>query len=373
MTVRSSDNCPSRIGPVPEASLVQRDSRQAPIVLFRRNPLKVVRDPALEADISNPFFGSRPESMCLLQLDFTGAQPSSILQSVAAMVRLLERSHTGLRWQVGLGPTLFDRFSALPRPRALKLLRVNGDAAFGLMPNSGQSDVIIAIGEEWRIIIDTARRLVNLLKDSDFRLRDVHIGYDALSDRDHSGFIDGTSNLQELTPEQFAACVFVQPEDDQPFAGGSYLVFRKYEEDLEMWNDLPERVQERFVGRRKKSGSFLNGSFDWTPEARKTTLANAHILCANPRETPPEHPDHWKGRVYRRGLKFTERGSEGLLRYGLLFLAVLRDPEVQFCRLHNERLLPDSGPKDSLLSSGYITPVCSACYYLPPTTHIERS
>lgn len=186
-----------------------------------------------------------------------------------------------------------------------------------------------------------------------------------LATRGHSGFIDGTSNLQELNQAQFSQCVFVQPEDDQPFVGGTYLVFRKYEENLEVWNDLPDFVQEKLIGRRKHSGNFLNQSSEWTSGVWAETSPNAHIRRTHPREISVKHPDHWKERIYRRSIKFTERNAEGSLRYGLLFIALVRDPEVQFVRIHNERLLPIEGLKDYFLSSGYIKPLCTACYFLP--------
>jgi deferrochelatase/peroxidase EfeB len=150
------------------------------------------------------------------------------------------------------------------------------------------------------------------------------------------------------------------------------MVFRKYEEDLEMWNDLPDSVQEFFVGRDKLTGRFLNGREMWTPSVWEKTSPCAHIRRANPREVPASHPDHWKERIYRRGLKFIEQRRDGDLTYGLLFIALVRDPEMQFARIHNERMLPTVGSKDHFLSSGYIKPLHSSCYYLPTPARLRE-
>lgn len=320
--------------------------------------------------MQSPFFGIRPEAMSLVQADLNGSNLSQGRLIIKAASQRLEDS--GCRWQIGFGPTFFTKFRSIPKPGALKTLDINGDEAFGLRPGSGESDLLIAIGGNWETAVSVARSLCYFFDENASTVRGVNIGYDAFNERDHSGFLDGTSNLQDLSPTQFGECVFVQQQDDEAFAGGSYLVFRKYEEDLEMWNDLPDSVQEHFVGREKKMGCFLNGNSEWTPSVWKKTSPCAHIRRANPREVPKGHHDYWKERIYRRGVKFTERKPEGSLRFGLLFIAIVRDPEMQFARIHNERILPLTGPKDLFLSSGYIKPLSSSCYYLPTVTCLHN-
>ena len=134
-----------------------------------------------------------------------------------------------------------------------------------------------------------------------------------------------------------------------------------------MWNDLPDFVQEHFIGRKKESGRYMNGAETWSESSWEATPDLAHIRCCHPRSVPMDHPGYWKERIYRRSIKFTERNSDGGLRHGLLFLALVRDPHEQFERIHNTRLLPAGGGQDFLMSSGYIRPIHSACYFLPGT------
>lgn len=322
---------------------------------------------------ASPFTGARPEALALIEADFEQTGTVGLRRAAENLIGALsELDARRVRWQVGVGPMLFERFTALRRPPLLKNLRLNGDASYTFEPGSGESDLLSAIGGSWDEVVGATRWLRESFDGLGVRLRAVNLGHEEATERDHSGFLDGTSNLQELTPDQFSASVLVQRQDDETFAGGSHLIFRKYEEDLEMWNDLPDFVQEHFIGRRKHSGRFLDDGEEWSPRAWDATAACAHVRCANPRELKAGHPDYWRERIYRRGIKFTERKSDGSIRYGLLFLALVRDPEAQFARIHNERLLPDAAPKDFLLSSGYIKPMRGGCYFLPATADCLR-
>lgn len=321
----------------------------------------------------SPFTGPRPEALALIEADFKRTGTAGLRRAVEDLIGALSESDARqVRWQVGVGPMLFERFPSLRRPPLLKNLCLNGDDSYTFEPGSGASDFLTAIGGGWDEVVGAARRLSESFDEFGLSLRAVNLGHEEATARDHSGFLDGTSNMQELTPGQFSASVLVQSQDDETFAGGSHLIFRKYEEDIEMWNDLPEFVQEHFIGRRKHSGRFLDDVEEWSPQAWDATAACAHVRCANPRELRADHIDYWRERIYRRGIKFTERKPDGSIRYGLLFLALVRDPEAQFARIHNERLLPHDAPKDFLLSSGYIKPMRNGCYFLPATVDCLR-
>jgi Dyp-type peroxidase family len=317
---------------------------------------------------TSPFFNELPETLAFIQIDLATSQLINIVRVIDILFQQSEGfQKRGLRWQIGLGCPLFERLPFSRRPSGLQTLKLNRDLEFGLQFGEGDSDIFIAISGEWEETIQAVHELRSLMVAMKFSLRFVHIGHRAGTSRDHNGFFDGTSNLQDLPPFQFSKCVFVQPEDeaDDCFVGGTYLVFRKYEEDLEMWNDLPVFIQEKLIGRNKDAGYFLDGSKEWSPEAWKVTIPEGHIRRANPREIPVDHPDHWKERIYRRSIKFIERKGNGSLLYGLLFIALMRNPELQFVRIYNERLLPEVGSQDFFLSSGYLRPMQSACYFLP--------
>jgi Dyp-type peroxidase family len=259
------------------------------------------------------------------------------------------------RWWFGFGPRFF-RSSAFPKE--IDALLFNGDANFRVQIEN--TDLLCAVGGTWNNIIAVVREIKLLAAQCETPVMAIDIGYDCGTNRGHSGFVDGTSNLQELSSQAFEECVLVQPEDDPAELQGSYLVLRKYEEIVELWEDLPEAVQEQIIGRHKESGLFIGQEADWTPKVASATHQQAHIRLANPRIGSQS----WRDRIYRRSISFVEPQKDGI-RCGLLFIALCRSPQQQVMRIHNERMLPLAGPEDLLLSSGYIIPLLHAIYFLP--------
>src|SRR5262249_4240518 len=74
--------------------------------------------------------------------------------------------------------------------------------------------------------------------------------------RDLLGFVDGTENPVDGE----AANAVIIGEEDQNFAGGSYVIVQKYLHDLRAWNALPTEAQEKIIGRTKLSDVELDDS-----------------------------------------------------------------------------------------------------------------
>ena len=83
---------------------------------------------------------------------------------------------------------------------------------------------------------------------------DVHSGFQRLDGRNLMGFIDGISQ-----PERLKNDVIWTTGNDETGAlvDGTYMVFHKIEHDLERWEKLGVREQERWVGRSKGTGLLL--------------------------------------------------------------------------------------------------------------------
>jgi Dyp-type peroxidase family len=83
---------------------------------------------------------------------------------------------------------------------------------------------------------------------------DVHSGFQRLDGRNLMGFMDGTSQ-----PERLRNDVIWTTGNDEIGAliDGTYMVFQKIEHDLEQWEKLGVREQERWVGRSKGTGLLL--------------------------------------------------------------------------------------------------------------------
>jgi deferrochelatase/peroxidase EfeB len=178
------------------------------------------------------------------------------------------------------------------------------------------------------------------------------------------GFKDGTANIKVEEKKDVQDFVWV-PKDDGPdwLVGGSYLVTRKINMRIEIWDREPLEGQENIIGRAKGSGGPLSGGdeFDQLDFTQKDDRGDpvidmrSHVRLA--------HPDFNKGaKLLRRGYNFVD-GSNGLgqLSAGLFFMAYQRDPEKQFVQV--QRSL--AGSQNDLLNE-YIVHVGSALFACPP-------
>jgi Dyp-type peroxidase family len=211
-------------------------------------------------------------------------------------------------------------------------------------------------------VIAEIRRLRPFVASIGFTETSAEIGVRFNEGRGHGGFIDGVSNLQELTPQQFAACVFVGAEDPR-FTGGCYAVIRKYEENLELWTDLPDTVQEQILGRRKSDGQLLGGGRLWRRDGSEQVLGTAHAASVRPDRCRDRFS--WRDRIYRRSVNYTETLSAGAISQGLLFLALNRSPREQIQRIHNAYMLPPDRNADLLMSAGYLRPRRTVVVFVP--------
>jgi deferrochelatase/peroxidase EfeB len=83
---------------------------------------------------------------------------------------------------------------------------------------------------------------------------DVHSGFQRLDGRNLMGFMDGISQPERLRND----VVWTTGNDEiGALIDGTYMVFQKIEHDLEQWEKLGVREQERWVGRSKGTGLLL--------------------------------------------------------------------------------------------------------------------
>ena len=178
------------------------------------------------------------------------------------------------------------------------------------------------------------------------------------------GFKDGTANLKAEETSDIEEHVWVADGDDAKaewLAGGSYLVARRFNMTIEVWDRQPLGDQEAFVGRSKGTGAPLSGGdefsdFDFDlPGSNDTTIIapDAHVRLV--------HPDFNDGaRMLRRGYNFVD-GSDALggLNAGLFFLAFVRNPDTHFIPIQNRM-----ATQDALME--YLKVTGSALFAVPP-------
>jgi deferrochelatase/peroxidase EfeB len=185
-----------------------------------------------------------------------------------------------------------------------------------------------------------------------------------VTQRNLLGFKDGTANIKVEEKKDVQDYVWV-PEGDGPdwLVGGSYMVTRKIDMRIEIWDRESLEGQEQTFGRAKGSGGPLSGGdefaaidFHAKDKASKPLIDHkSHVRLA--------HPDFNHGaKLLRRGYNFVD-GSNGLgqLNAGLFFIAYQRDTEKQFVQI--QRSL--AGTQNDLLNE-YIVHVSSGHFACPP-------
>jgi deferrochelatase/peroxidase EfeB len=275
----------------------------------------------------------------------------------------------GLTITFGFGPGLFTRFGLEGRrPEPLQdLPHFPGD---NLDPARSGGDLCIqACAQDPQVAVHAIRNLARIGFGT-VAVRWSQLGFGRTSTtstaqstpRNLFGFKDGTANVKAEEEEALDDFVWVQDGDDGAdwLAGGSYLVTRRINMTIEVWDRQPLADQEDFIGRTKASGAPLSGGEELTePDFRMpgregpVIPRDAHIRIV--------HPTRNDGaRMLRRGYNFVD-GSDALggLDAGLFFIAFVRDPQTQFIPLQNRM-----AQMDALME--YLKFTSSAIFAVPP-------
>ncbi len=283
---------------------------------------------------------------------------------------------SGLTITFGFGPGLFrdsdggDRFGlAGQQPEALRALpHFPGD---DLAPERSGGDLCVqACADDPQVAVHAIRNLARIAFGR-ASVRWSQLGFGRTSSTSESqdtprnlfGFKDGTANLKAEEADAVTEHLWVAEDDDPDAAwltGGSYLVARRMNMTIEVWDRQPLVDQEQFVGRTKGTGAPLTGSdefdepdFGAVTGAAPTIAADAHVRIV--------HPDqHGGARMLRRGYNFVD-GTDALggLDAGLFFLAYVRDPRTQFIPIQNAM-----ATSDALME--YLKVTGSALFAVPP-------
>ena len=162
--------------------------------------------------------------------------------------------------------------------------------------------------------------------------------------RNLMGFQDGTANIKVEDTAALDRFVWAaEPASPAWMRGGSYLVARRIEIALGLWDSTNLNGQEDTFGRRKRSGARLH-----------PVPPTAHIRLAGPELNGGEQ-------LLRRGYSFTDGIAEpsGVPSVGLMFLCYQRDPRRQFIPIQRR-----IAGRDGL--SLYLRHVGSAIFACPP-------
>ena len=285
-------------------------------------------------------------------------------------------SSSGLTITFGFGPALFrdergrDRFGlADRRPEALRTLpHFPGDL---LDPARSHGDLCIqACADDPQVAVHAIRNLARIGFGT-VAVRWSQLGFGRTSTTSTSqstprnlfGFKDGTANVKAEEPDALADHIWVGAGDDDRagwLTGGSYLVARRINMTIEVWDRQPLGDQEAFIGRTKGSGVPLSGGEEFTEPDFSMPGSDGPVI---PRDSHVRvvHPDFNGGaRMLRRGYNFVDgTDSLGGLDAGLFFIAFVRDPDTHFVPIQNTM-----AKSDAMME--YLKVTGSALFAAPP-------
>jgi deferrochelatase/peroxidase EfeB len=281
----------------------------------------------------------------------------------------------GLTITFGFGPTLFekagkDRFGLADlRPAALQ--RLPHFPADKLDSQRSDGDLCVqACADDPQVAVHAVRNLARIAFGR-AAIRWSQLGFGRTSStstsqdtaRNLMGFKDGTMNLKAEEPAAIGEHVWVPGGADakgQWLTGGSYLVVRRINMTIEIWDRQPLSEQERVIGRTKAEGAPMSGGGEFSQPDFALTGSDNEPLVATDAHVRMVHPSNNGGaKMLRRGYNFVD-GSDGLGRLdaGLFFLAYVRDPRTHFIPIQMKLGLGDG-------LSEYIQHTGSALFAVP--------
>lgn len=277
----------------------------------------------------------------------------------------------------GFGAGLFEKNGKVRfgldgrRPAALiDLPHFPGD---DLQPGRTGGDIVVqACADDPQVAVHAIRNLARI-GFGKVRVRWSQLGFGRTSStsraqvtpRNLFGFKDGTNNLKVEDKALLDEHVWVGSggsSNEQWMSGGSYLVARRIQMHIEIWDRTSLREQEGLIGRTKGVGAPLSGGEEFTAPDFKLAGRNGDPLIPLDSHVRLAHPDQNGGvRILRRGYNFTD-GSDGLghLDAGLFFIAFVKDPRTHYVPMQMALAKGDT------LSVEYLKHTGSGLFAVPP-------
>ena len=212
-----------------------------------------------------------------------GAGKSDRLRARTGAAGRHRRGHrlppAGLTITFGFGPTLFraegkSRFGLADRqPAALQ--RLPHFPADKLDPLRSDGDLCVqACADDPQVAVHAVRNLARIAFGR-AAMRWSQLGFGRTSStstsqatpRNLMGFKDGTMNVKAEDPAAVDEHVWVPTDADSKgkwLAGGSYLVVRRINMTIEIWDRQPLSEQEQVIGRTKAEGAPLTGGGEFS-------------------------------------------------------------------------------------------------------------
>lgn len=260
--------------------------------------------------------------------------------------------------QFGLADKLPAEFTAMP-PMSNDFL------------NREQSDgdiCIQACANDPQVATHAIRNLTRLaVPDAALRWTQIGFGKAAVTTREEPtprnlfGQKDGTNNIRAEDTEALDEHVWIPAKSSQPWAaGGTYLTARRIAMNIEVWDTLQLREQERVTGRDKFEGAPLTGTNEFDEPDFHATDKRGRPVIDHASHVFNVHPDQNDGiRMLRRAFNYVDGSNEqGRLDAGLFFIAFTRTVN-RFATVHQ------SMSRDEMFLE-YLKTTKTGTYLIPP-------
>ncbi|MCS5719835.1 Dyp-type peroxidase [Herbiconiux sp. CPCC 205763] len=271
-----------------------------------------------------------------------------IVSDIGGLVRAVGfRDLNGhLSCNVGIGSDAWDRFGHPTRPAQLRpFFELRGPVHTAV---ATPGDLLFHIrAERTDLAFELERLLLGKLGDAVTVVDEVQ-GFRYFDSRDLLGFVDGTENP---TGSSMAYWSLVGDEDEE-FAGGSYVVVQKYLHDLDAWGLLTTEQQEHIIGRTKAD----NVELDEGPHDRKSHKTLNTIVDANGQEHD----------ILRDNMPF---GRPGVGEFGTYFIGYARELWVIEQMLRRMFVGDPVGSYDRILD--FSRAVTGSTFFIPSADMLE--
>ena len=171
-------------------------------------------------------------------------------------------------------------------------------------------------------------------------------GFRYLDSRDLTGFIDGTENPKGKERTSVALI----GSEDPTFSGGSYVFTQRYVHNLQKWGTLPQKEQEKVIGRRKP------GSEELSDQAKPPTAHISRVVIEE---------DGEELEIVRHSFPY---GT--VSEHGLFFIVYTKDLDIPERMLSRMMGTSDDGLHDHLID---YTRAVSGAHFFAPSLHVPKS
>lgn len=246
----------------------------------------------------------------------------------------------------GFGSAAWDTLFGAPRPAGLHPFREIGTGERVAVSTPG--DILLHIrAEAMDACFELATLLVAALGSAATVVDEVH-GFRYFDRRAIIGFVDGTENPQGFELPGYTLI----GDEDEAFAGGSYVLVQKYLHDMGAWEKLSTEQQELIIGRRKLTNVEL-------PDEVKPSYSHSALTTLE--------EDGQEIKILRDNMPF---GRAGAGEFGTYFIGYARSPKPIEQMLENMFVGRPAGNYDRLLD--YSRAVTGSLFFVPSAELLDE-